>query len=133
MRMSVILAAGLGLCGSMPTLADSLRADQAEFFEARVRPILVEHCTKCHGPKKQESAVRLDSRAGLLKGNDAGPVVTPGRPTESPLVEAVRYDGAVKMPPAGKLPDRAVADLAAWVEMGAPWPEATESATSSGV
>jgi hypothetical protein len=133
MRTSLLLAAGLSLCGSMPTFADDLRADRAEFFEARVRPILVEHCTKCHGPRKQESGLRLDSRAGLLKGNDVGPVVTPGRPAESPLVEAVRYDGAVKMPPAGKLPDRAVADLVAWVQMGTPWPEATASATSSGV
>ena len=134
MTIVLLLAAGWGLAGSMPAVADE-PAGRAEFFEARVRPILVEHCTKCHGPRKQESGLRLDSRTGLVKGNDAGPVVAPGQPEESPLVEAVRYDGAVKMPPAGKLPDRAIADLAAWVKMGAPWPESPKSATpsSSGV
>ncbi len=133
MRMILLLALGWGLIGSVPAFGDD-RARPAEFFEARIRPILVEHCTRCHGPKKQESGLRLDSREGLLKGNDAGPVVAPGRPDESPLVEAVRHGGAVKMPPAGKLPDRAIADLAAWVEMGAPWPEAAAArSTSSGV
>ena len=135
MRVFLLLAAAWGLSGSAPILGDERGPGQAEFFEARVRPILVEHCTKCHGPRKQESGLRLDSREGLVKGNDDGPVVAPGQPEESPLVEAVRYDGAVKMPPAGKLPDRAIADLAAWVKMGAPWPESPTSPTpsSSGV
>jgi hypothetical protein len=129
----LLIVAGWGLSGSMPARAGDASHND-EFFEARIRPILVERCVKCHGPKKQESGLRLDSRGGLLKGNDAGPVVEPGRPDESPLVEAVRYGGAVKMPPAGKLPDWEIADLAAWVQMGAPWPEAASaSSTSSGV
>ena len=133
MRMILLLALGWGLIGSVPAFGDD-RARPAEFFEARIRPILVEHCTRCHGPKKQESGLRLDSREGLLKGNDAGPVVVPGRPEESPLIEAVRHGGAVKMPPKAKLPDQAIADLTAWVEMGAPWPEAAAArSTSSGV
>jgi hypothetical protein len=130
MKVILLLAVGLGLTGSPPAFSGEPR-QRAEFFEARVRPILVEHCTRCHGAKKQESGLRLDSREGLLKGNDAGPVVTPGHPGESPIVEAVRYGGAVKMPPAGKLPDQAVADLVAWVEMGAPWPEALPSSKGS--
>ncbi len=131
MRIVLLLAAGWGLSGSMPASGDEPGAGQAEFFEARIRPILVEHCTRCHGPGKQESGLRLDSRAALLEGNDAGAVVMPGHPEESPIVEAVRYDAAVKMPPAGKLPDRAIADLAAWVKMGAPWPDSSAGPSSS--
>ena len=75
----------------------------ADFFEAKVRPILVEHCFKCHGAKKQESGLRLDSRAGILRGSDAGPVVVPGHPEESPLIDAIGHDAAIKMPPKSKL------------------------------
>ena len=107
-----------GLPGETPQGGDGL-----EFFERRVRPVLVERCVECHGPKKQENGLRLDSRAALLKGGDGGPAIEPGKPDESPLVEAVTHAGAVKMPPKGKLADQAVADLTAWVRMGAPWPE----------
>jgi hypothetical protein len=97
--------------------------DAAEFFESRIRPILAVHCFPCHGPKKQESGLRLDSRERLLQGTDAGPVVVPGHPEESPLVEAIRYNAIVKMPPKSKLPPGAIADLTAWVQMGMPWPD----------
>ncbi len=134
MRIVLLLATGWALSGSIPAFGDEPATGKAEFFEARIRPILVEHCTRCHGPGKQESGLRLDSREGVRKGNDAGPVVMPGHPEESPIVEAVQYDAAVKMPPAGKLPDRAIADLAAWVKMGAPWPDSSAGpALSSGV
>src|SRR5690348_4835638 len=68
---------------------------EAEFFESRVRPVLAESCFGCHGPKKQMSGLRLDSRDGLLKGGDNGPAVVPGDPEKSPLVKAVRRDGAL--------------------------------------
>jgi hypothetical protein len=97
--------------------------EQAEFFEARIRPILEEHCFKCHGRRKQESGLRLDSRENVLRGSDAGPVVVAGNPDESPLIEAVRHDGATKMPPKSKLPPQAIADLTKWVQMGIPWPD----------
>ena len=141
MRISLVCAAGLCLSGSLAIADDeagatkarpraqgtSAFAEHAEFFEARIRPILAEHCIRCHGPKKQESGLRLDSRAGVLKGNDAGPVVVPGRPEESPLIEAIHYDATVKMPPKAKLPQQAIADLTAWVGMGVPWPEVTRA------
>jgi hypothetical protein len=98
-------------------------AAEADFFEQRVRPVLTEHCHSCHGPAKQKSGLRLDSRTALLKGGDGGPVVRPGDPENSPLVQAVRYDGPTKMPPKGKLPPAAVEALTAWVKMGAPWPQ----------
>jgi mono/diheme cytochrome c family protein len=107
-------------------------AQAAEFFESRIRPILVENCQSCHGSKKQESGLRLDSRAGLLKGADTGPVVEPGKPDESPLIEAIRHAGPVKMPPKKKLSSRAIADLTRWVEMGAPWPDADDRRAAAG-
>src|SRR5437868_1178338 len=91
--------------------APPVPAGQADFFESRVRPVLAEHCFPCHGPKKQKSGLRLDSRAALLQGGDSGPAVLPGDAEKSLLVRAVRHDGAVKMPPKGKLPPETVDTL----------------------
>jgi hypothetical protein len=135
MRISFLLAAGLcwtsslafalqqaGALGAAPEPPPAAHPGAA-FFEARIRPILAERCFQCHGPSKQESGLRLDSRAALLKGADSGPVVVPGRPAESPLIEAIEQTGPVKMPPKSKLPPQAIADLTSWVQMGLPWPE----------
>lgn len=128
MRFSPLIAAGLYLTG-LPALAgdDNVRtgplpvADQhAEFFEARIRPVLAEQCFPCHGPKKQQSGLRLDSREALIKGSDGGPVVVPGQPDESPLIDAIRHDRAVKMPPKSPLPAQAIIDLTTWVRMVLP-------------
>ncbi|HEY7326334.1 MAG TPA: DUF1553 domain-containing protein [Gemmataceae bacterium] len=94
-----------------------------EFFEKHVRPVLVSKCQSCHGTKRQQGGLRLDSRADLLKGSDNGAVVVPGQPDKSLLVKALHYDGDVQMPPKGKLPDEAIVHLTEWVKMGAPWPE----------
>ena len=97
--------------------------EQARFFEAKVRPVLVDQCVKCHGPAKHKSNLRLDSRAAALAGGDSGPAVVPGKVEESLLVTAIRHeDDALKMPPAKKLAKEQIADLIRWVEMGAPWP-----------
>ena len=77
---------------------------------------VVAHCFECHGAKKQESGLRLDSRAGILRGGEGGRrVVEPGRPETSPLVEAIAYQGDIQMPPDGRLNDRQVHDLTEWV------------------
>src|SRR4051794_21142334 len=75
----------------------------AAFFEQRIRPVLVKECYACHSAeaKKVKGGLRLDSRAGVLKGGDSGPAVVPGKPEESPLLEAVRHEG-IAMPPKGK-------------------------------
>ena len=121
----------LALAALLATLASRVAAageaapspEQVRFFEAQVRPILADHCLKCHGPAKSKAGLRLDSRAALLAGGDTGPAVVPGNPGESLLVAALRHEGdGPKMPPSKKLPDRMVADLTRWVEMGAPWP-----------
>ncbi len=111
-----------------PPVGGSPPPEAVEFFESRVRPVLVERCQKCHGPKKQSSGLRLDSRDGVLKGGDNGPAVVPGKPDESVLFQAV--SGAhreLKMPPDGKLPEQAVASLRQWVSLGVPWPDAARS------
>src|ERR1700680_1318935 len=84
--------------------ADAPDPRAAEFFEKSVRPVLAENCVACHGPEKQRGGLRLDSRAALLKGADAGPVVVPGDPDKSDLVHAIRQDGDHKMPPTPRPP-----------------------------
>ncbi|MGE3818163.1 MAG: PSD1 and planctomycete cytochrome C domain-containing protein [Isosphaeraceae bacterium] len=105
-------------------------AEKVEFFESKVRPLLVEHCQGCHGSEKQKSNLRLDSLSGVLKGGDSGPAIEPGSPDTSLLIEAIAYEGATQMPPKGKLKPQAIAALTDWVRLGAPWPdEAPRSAT----
>jgi cytochrome c553 len=108
-------------------------AAQVEFFEKKVRPVLVEHCYSCHsaGAKKLRGGLHADSRAALLKGGDTGPALVPGAPEKSRLIAAIRYkDVDLQMPPRAKLPDAAIADLTAWVKMGAPWPAEKANATA---
>jgi len=95
------------------------------FFETKVRPLLAEHCYKCHGPDRHKANLRLDSLHGLLTGGDSGPALVPGDAEHSLLLQAVRYgDDFVQMPPTRKLPDKLIADLTQWVKLGAPWPGA---------
>jgi cytochrome c553 len=111
----------------------SVRAEEPQanfdYFEREVRPILADSCWKCHGPEKQESDLRLDSRARLLQGGVSGPAVVPGRPDQSLLVAALRHDGDLKMPPQAKLSEAQIAAVTHWIKLGAPWPneEATQT------
>lgn len=98
--------------------------EQADFFERRVRPVLVSKCLACHGERKQESGLRLDSRAAVLRGGDGGPVVAAGKAQNSRLIQAVRYDNDdLQMPPNKKLADSEIASLIRWVQLGLPWPD----------
>jgi hypothetical protein len=101
-----------------------------DFFEASVRPVLVDACIRCHGPKKQRGGLRLDSRAAVLAGGDNGPALVPGQPGKSRLIAAVRHAGELKMPPDRPLSAPKIAALVRWVELGAPWP-AKPGATKS--
>ncbi|MGV3616528.1 MAG: DUF1553 domain-containing protein [Fimbriimonas sp.] len=101
------------------------------FFETKVRPVLAENCFSCHGEKMQMASLRLDTLAGVRKGGDAGPIIVPGEPDKSSLLKAVRHLGPVKMPPKGKpLSPAQIADLEAWIKMGAPWPTTTGKAAA---
>ncbi|MCH2365187.1 MAG: hypothetical protein MK479_11495, partial [Planctomycetes bacterium] len=93
-----------------------------KFFEQRIRPLFIERCHKCHSEKKQRGELRLDSLQALLNGGESGPSIVPGAPEKSLLIQAVQYREELKMPPKKRLSDREIADLAAWVKLGAPWP-----------
>ncbi len=100
--------------------APVLGAAEAEFFENRIRPLLVEHCTECHGADKQKGGLRLDHRGGWQRGGDSGPSLVPGDPDISLLWKAVSYhDRDLKMPPKQRLSDRDLADLRTWITEGA--------------
>ncbi len=105
----------------------AVSAEQAKFFELKVRPLLADKCFGCHGAEKQKGDLRLDSLAGHLRGGESGAAIEPGQPDASLLVEAIRYEG-FEMPPSGRLDDDSVATLVRWVEMGAPWPGADPDA-----
>ncbi|HET6574818.1 MAG TPA: DUF1549 domain-containing protein, partial [Fimbriiglobus sp.] len=103
-----------------------------EFFERKVRPLLVKHCYSCHSAtaKKLRGELRLDTRDGVKQGGASGPVVVPGEPTKSLLIQAVRHaDDVSPMPPKEKLTAVEVADLEAWVKMGAPDPRSGAAIT----
>jgi hypothetical protein len=110
---------------AMPSLAEETAkptADQAQFFESKVRPILVANCQKCHSGKEPKGDLSLTSRDGLLAGGESGDVVVPGQPEKSLLVEAINRT-SLEMPPDKKLPDSDIATLTEWVKLGAPWSE----------
>ncbi len=122
-RCWLLTTVGLIAMASLATGAETFSPEQLEFFEKRVRPILVEHCHECHGSAKQKASLRVDSRAALLKGGDSGPALVPGKPGEGYFVDAINYGEMYKMPPRGKLPAEQIATLTEWVRMGAPWPD----------
>src|SRR5262245_21362913 len=108
--LACLLAAAVPVAYAPGSPADpSPDSAATEFFEAKVRPILAEHCQSCHGPDKQKNGLRLDSAAAVRKGGESGPAVTAGDPDKSRLIGAIRYTGEPKMPPKGKLPDEAIA------------------------
>jgi len=93
-----------------------------ELFEQKIRPALVKHCYECHSASAKEvkGGLRLDTREAVLAGDDSGPAIVPGKPDQSPLIEALRYaDDSYQMPPTGKLPASVVADFETWVRQGA--------------
>jgi len=105
-----------------------------EFFEKKIRPVLVERCYKCHSAEseKLKGGLHLDTPEGIKKGGESGkPTVVPGDPDRSVLIEAIRYKNEdLQMPPKQRLSDQQIADFAAWVQMGAPDPR-TSTATAT--
>ncbi len=128
MRSVALLAI---LTWPVPISAVEPTAAAIEHFETKVRPVLIEHCQSCHGMKKSEAGLRLDSREAILKGSDAGPVIVPGEPEKSKLLHVIRHVGNVKMPPKGKLPPDAIDAFTTWVKLGAPFPASSLAKTDA--
>src|SRR5438552_3721806 len=121
----MMLWLALVLC--WPLLAASPPGQGDEFFEKTIRPILANKCFACHTNSKL-GGLRLDSRESILQGGKSGGAIVPGDPDGSLLIQAVsRRHERLKMPPAGPLDPAEVADLKAWVKMGAVWPNTAES------
>jgi hypothetical protein len=110
----------LGLTGAVPGAPPDRAAE--DHFEIKIRPLLANQCWKCHGTEKAKGGLRLDSGAALKRGGDSGPVVVPGKPAESLLIQAVQQTGDLRMPPDRKLSPQEINDLIHWVRTGAVWP-----------
>ncbi|MEJ7594971.1 MAG: PSD1 and planctomycete cytochrome C domain-containing protein [Planctomycetaceae bacterium] len=120
LRDAVLLAIAQILIGLWPLPLSG--QDDTNFFESHIRPVLVEKCIGCHGDQKQSGGLRLDSRDAMLKGGDSGAAMIPGDVSASHLIQAIRYDGDLQMPPENELPDAEKQALIHWVESGAFWP-----------
>lgn len=117
-----------------PTFATAPTPEQTEFFERHIRPVLVEHCYECHsaGAKKLKGGLVLDSRAGVMRGGDTGPSITPGEPDASLLIQAIRHtDPNLTMPPDARLPAETIANFEKWVRMGAPDPRTEDTVAAA--
>ncbi len=91
-----------------------------EFFETRIRPVLVQHCYECHAAdaKIVRGGLQLDSQAATLHGGDSGLSIVPGNPDDSLLLSAIKHE-SLAMPPKSKLPDNVIADFEKWIRDGA--------------
>jgi cytochrome c/uncharacterized protein DUF1549 len=113
------------------------KTEDYDFFEKKIRPVLVERCYKCHSAKseKLKGDLLLDTKAGTLKGGESEkPAVVPGDAERSRLIEAIRYDNEdLQMPPEkeGRLTDEQIADFVAWINKGAPDPRVADTPPSA--
>ncbi len=124
---ALTVVAGFGAAFSAHAGAPSDLA-QLDFFEKKIRPVLVQECYECHSndAKKIKGGLTLDTREGVMKGGDSGPAVVPGKPNKSLLLTTMRHedpDEDLAMPPKkDMLPEQVLADFAEWIKMGAPDP-----------
>jgi hypothetical protein len=126
---------GLFLALALSQEAAALPPEHLEFFEKKIRPVLVDRCYRCHSNAsgKSKGGLLLDTKEALLRGGDSGPALVPGDPDKSLLIKAIRHaDDTLLMPEKQKLPDEQIADLTAWVRLGAPDPRVAGKAAPSG-
>jgi len=100
-------------------LAQSNR-DQV-FFDTRVAPVLTKRCLGCHNQELNNGNISFLDRDSLLKGGPRGPAVVPGKPEQSVLIDALKHEGQLQMPPGPKLPAKEIQVLTDWVRRGAVW------------
>ena len=114
-------------CVFLPNgLAAGPRIDQedVDFFESKIRPLLIERCFSCHSSqaKTVHGGLLLDTSAAIQTGGDTGPLLDRENPDHSLLLEVIQYDGPIQMPPEGRLPEAEIAHLTNWVRRGIPLP-----------
>lgn len=127
-----VITVALAVVLRVSTIA-AAEPEGARFFREKIEPVLISECYSCHSAesKKLQSGLRLDSRATSLRGGDTGPAVVPGASKESLLIQALRHEDGLEMPPKKpRLPASVIADFVRWVDMGAPY--ATEDAAAKG-
>ncbi|NBO64859.1 MAG: DUF1553 domain-containing protein [Acidobacteria bacterium] len=129
-KLTLVLGLGIALCClhwlpgelSVGAVTPQSAAGGDEFFEKKVRPILINSCAKCHNPKAMVAGLDLTTGEGFRRGGDSGPLLDSEHPAKSRLLQVVGYEEKLKMPPAGKLRSEEIESLVEWVRMGAPWP-----------
>lgn len=94
---------------------------EGRFFDSRVAPILTKRCLGCHNEELKNAGISFLDRDSLLQGGSRGPAIVPGRPEQSVMVEVLRHDGEIQMPPGPKLPAKEIAILTEWIKRGAVW------------
>ena len=114
------LAVVAGLKGESSAKDKPVTPEDRTFFENKIRPVLVKHCYECHSADSEEvgGKLLLDTRDGIWSGGESGPAVVAGKPDESRIIQAMRYDG-IEMPPEQPLPEAVINDFVKWVQRGA--------------
>lgn len=131
MVWATLATVAVGIAQETPP-RNALAPEKLEFFESKVRPILVQRCYECHSGQESNGGLRLDYREGLLKGGDSGPALQADEPQGSLLLRAIRYQNAdLQMPPSGKLDATEIEVLETWVGQGAVDPRADLPSGSS--
>ena len=121
----IILMMPAGPLSAQETESREFSAEDIQFFEKKIRPLLIRRCYECHSRKadKLRGGLKLDDYASVLEGGDTGPAVVVGDPEQSLLIEAINYKSdSIEMPPDGKMPKNEIALLVKWVELGIPFP-----------
>ena len=134
MRFRRLFAALCSLGGAVALCAPALAADKTataagvEFFEKKIRPVLVAHCYSCHSAKSKpaKGGLLLDTRDGIRRGGETGPAVVPSNVEKSLILAAIKHE-SFEMPPKKRLPDQVIADFTAWIKLGAPDPRLGKS------
>ena len=120
---TLFVLAGTVVTGATSVEAEAIPPKDRDFFESKIRPLLVKRCFACHSAKGKsiEGGLRLDSRPSWQKGGDSGPAIVPGQPAKSRLMRAVEYvDEDLAMPPDGVLPKSEISLIREWISRGAP-------------
>ena len=122
-----LLVGLLAVTATVSAEQQPITAEQQAFVQNKVIPLLQARCFECHaGTAKPKGGLVLVNRELLLKGGDSGPSIVPGKPDESLMIEAVRYEG-LEMPPRSKMPEAEIGILVDWIRMGAPWPQGLQA------